>query len=182
MFSLSSWLGKIWASRIMAADKAAHDKALERIRTDLRQTAFEHEVRFARLHQTQVEVIAERLYGKLVDYHQAGQDFLFGGGHVDPQKNEAFVNVHRDLQQFYERRRIYLPPDLCDQVSAFMSSVGQEVMSKIILRDFVPTTPAEAKNRVDDLMKRWKFVTEQMPAVREALVREFRAILGVVNK
>jgi hypothetical protein len=135
-------------------------------------------VRFARLHQTQAEVIAE-LYGKLVDYHQAGQDFLFGGAQVDAQKNRAFVEAHRDLEHFYERHRIYLPPALCDQVSTFVSRVGQEVMSKLILRDFVPTTPAEGKDRVDDLMKRWKFVTEEMPAVREALVQEFRAILGV---
>jgi hypothetical protein len=165
----------------MVADKADHDKALERIRTDLRQTAFEHEVRFARLHQTQAEVIAE-LYGKLVDCHLAGQEFLYGGAHVDEEKHRAFMKAHRGLQQFYERRRIYLPSVLCDQVSAFMSSVHQEVMSKLILRDFAPLTPDERKDRVDDLMKRWKFVTEEMPAVLGALVREFQAILGVANK
>ena len=181
VFSLSSWLGKMWANRIMVADKADHDKALERIRTDLRQTAFEHEVRFARLHQTQAEVIAE-LYGKLVDYHQAGQEFLYGGAHVDAEKHRAFIKAHRDLQQFYERRRIYLPSDLCDRVSAFMFRLDREVTSKVILKDSVPITIDDRRDYVNDLMKRWTFVTEEMPAVREALVQEFRAILGVKNK
>ena len=181
MFSLSSWLGKIWANRIMVADKADHDKALERIRTDLSQTAFEQEVRFARLHQTQAEVIAE-LYGKLVDYHQAGEKFLYGGAHVDAEKGRRFKEAHRDLQQFYERRRIYLPSDLCDRVSAFMFRLDREVTSKVILKDSVPITIDDRRDYVNDLMKRWTFVTEEMPAVREALVQEFRAILGVKNK
>ena len=178
MFAASSWLGKIWANRIMAGDKAAHDRAIERLRTDLRQTAFEHEVRFTRLHQTQAEVIAD-LYGKLVDYHHAGQEFLYGGARVDPEKHGAFIAAHHELNRFYERRRIYLPSDLCDRLSGFMSRVNQEVVSKFILKDTIPMGPEERKDFVDDLMKRWKFVTEEMPAVREALVREFRTILGV---
>ena len=35
IIGLSSWLGKIWASRIMAADRAKHDRELEKLRSDL---------------------------------------------------------------------------------------------------------------------------------------------------
>jgi hypothetical protein len=39
ILGLSTWLGKIWANRIMLADRAAHDRELERLRTELRAEA-----------------------------------------------------------------------------------------------------------------------------------------------
>lgn len=35
IFALSGWLGKIWAERIMAADRATHATELEKLRADL---------------------------------------------------------------------------------------------------------------------------------------------------
>src|SRR5689334_4601933 len=92
VFMLSSWLGKVWANRLMAGDKSKHDMALERLRTELRQNAFENEVRFGRLHQTQAEVIAE-LYQKLDDFYSAGQDFLYGGRHFNQTTSDAFQSA-----------------------------------------------------------------------------------------
>ncbi len=33
---LSNWLGKVWAERLMAKEKAQHDRELESLRSELR--------------------------------------------------------------------------------------------------------------------------------------------------
>lgn len=38
MWALSSWLGKVWASRILEQDRARHEADLERLRADLSQS------------------------------------------------------------------------------------------------------------------------------------------------
>lgn len=35
VLGLSSWLGKVWADRLMESEKATHDRDLERLRSEL---------------------------------------------------------------------------------------------------------------------------------------------------
>lgn len=52
VFAFSSWLGKVWAARIL--DKERHD--LEKLRK-------EHEIRFSRLHVERADAIKEERNG-----------------------------------------------------------------------------------------------------------------------
>lgn len=50
VFALSSWLGRVWASRILEQDRAKYQKALqtelERVRGDREQNVFVHRIQF----------------------------------------------------------------------------------------------------------------------------------------
>ncbi|TOB32702.1 hypothetical protein, partial [Vibrio parahaemolyticus] len=59
ILGLSSFLGKLWAERILSEEKAKYEKELERYRDELAQLSFENQYRFQRLHERRVEVIAE---------------------------------------------------------------------------------------------------------------------------
>ncbi len=39
VFALASWLGKIWASKILHADRAEYEQQLERMRTEFSRTS-----------------------------------------------------------------------------------------------------------------------------------------------
>ncbi len=55
--------------------KGSQEKELERLRSDLRMAAFQRETRFAKLHEKQLEVIAE-LYRRLCSAHSAMSTLL----------------------------------------------------------------------------------------------------------
>ncbi len=46
IFGLSSWLGKVWANRLMESEKAAHARDLEKLRSELQHT---NEVKLSQL-------------------------------------------------------------------------------------------------------------------------------------
>lgn len=60
---LSAWLGKVWANRIMLADRAAHDAELERLRSELRVQA-EHQQSAL---QTELNIFSAKHLGAHVD-------------------------------------------------------------------------------------------------------------------
>ena len=45
IFGLSSWLGKVWASRLMQKEATEHSRDLERLRTDLMRDTETHKVK-----------------------------------------------------------------------------------------------------------------------------------------
>ena len=61
---LSSWLGKVWAQRILAREQA-----------ELHRLAKEHEIRFTELHLERAHVI-KGLYEKLVDLYDSMHSLL----------------------------------------------------------------------------------------------------------
>lgn len=56
VFGLSSWLGKVWANRLMEADRAQHARELERIRSELHRET-EEQLREA---QNQLDILKEK--------------------------------------------------------------------------------------------------------------------------
>jgi hypothetical protein len=132
VFALSSWLGKVWASRILEQERAkyaneletvrngyAHE--LEKLRSDLQFRAFEHQTRFSYYHQKKAEVIAE-LYRLLNDSTQRIQELVnplqYGGDLDRSEKVEATVSLYNQLADHFYSRRIFLDPDICQQVDA----------------------------------------------------------------
>lgn len=66
LFGLSSWLGKVWANRILAKEKAQYSAEIERLRADLKDLTERNKIVFARYFDGQFKVYNE-LWISLVD-------------------------------------------------------------------------------------------------------------------
>lgn len=177
VFALSGWLGRVWADRLMAGEKAKHDTLLELLRADIRKVAFESEIRFSKLHEKRAEVIAD-LYSKLVDFVGAAEQFLYGGASVDSEKHQLYVVRQKDLYDTFSKNQIYFPTALCDALSNFIFELHRLTNEKYILGSYQPMTPEETKDLRDTLRNRWKAITVDVPNLKEQLTEEFRRLLG----
>ena len=70
VIALSSWLGRVWAERILESDKAKYEKEFLELKTQLDRRLYVHNVAAARLDAQRVDAIRE-LYGALVSWHEA---------------------------------------------------------------------------------------------------------------
>jgi kynurenine formamidase len=70
LLALSSWLGKIWANRILEGDKAKYQKEFAELKSELDRRLHAHNVAAARLDTQRVDAI-RGLYGALVAWHEA---------------------------------------------------------------------------------------------------------------
>src|SRR5438034_10260064 len=64
VFALSSWLGKVWASRLMEADKARHARDLKGLESDLSRAAEDRTRKLESL-KRHYERQVEEVYGPL---------------------------------------------------------------------------------------------------------------------
>jgi hypothetical protein len=120
----------------------------------------------------------------MVDAEQKGQRFAYAEGYEDRSiRQEAYsetITMLVELYYFIEKRRIYLPENVCSLLKSFVDTVRKSVIGMNI---FAPLEPAAHNPKVfEQKMKVLLDVNDafekSIPAAREALEKEFRSILG----
>ncbi|KPL96897.1 hypothetical protein BCT19_17015 [Vibrio splendidus] len=76
ILGLSSFLGKVWAQRILGSERAKYELELEKYRDELSKLSFEHQFKFQRLHERRVDVISQT-YSLLRTAYNAVQHLAF---------------------------------------------------------------------------------------------------------
>ncbi|MBI5056439.1 MAG: hypothetical protein HZB61_07480 [Nitrospirae bacterium] len=108
LFGLSSWLGKVWANRIMADEKAKHDRELATLRADLQhqndrnisalKTEFDiYRETFLRGHSDKV-VIYRQIADMVVDFLMDINIAIVNGSTITPQ---AIADFERRRMKVY---------------------------------------------------------------------------------
>ena len=108
VFSFSSWLGKIWAKRILNKEKVELEK--------LRQ---EHKVRFEKLHIERAEAIKE-IAIKLQELDDSIYSFLkecqFDGEPNPEEKIKASIKIHEEYITLYKKYKIYFSREIAQKM------------------------------------------------------------------
>jgi hypothetical protein len=177
-----SWLAKILVSQSLSRDlakfkvrlKAAHDKEIEQLKTDLKTAAFEHQTRFASLHEKRGRVIA-RLYSRLVAAEKDIGKLL----EVEASQNEEYKRMFIDagkkaaiLSTFFDDQRIYFDEELCKRMDALNSNLTQAWLYGS------PAAPAFFGDEAT-IKAQLKKLKDEIPAVRREIEERIREILGV---
>ena len=68
VFALSSWIGKVWATRILEKEKSEINKEYANFKSKLDMDLYQHNVAFSRLDAQRADAIRE-LYSHLVAWH-----------------------------------------------------------------------------------------------------------------
>lgn len=178
-----AWLGVIGgvAGGAAALYTATRANSIERYRAQLKAEGYEHEVRFARLHERRVDVVAD-LYIKLVRAERAFASWVHllqeAGEPSMEEKGSIAGDAFNDFRTFFLEHRIWLEEDLCDRIAL----LDRELFTSFI--DFTTyrrDDPNVHKEYMEKWMATWKKTQEDIPALRQRIERQFREMLGVVR-
>jgi hypothetical protein len=117
ILGLSSWLGKIWASRILQEEKAKLDSL-----------NFEHQIKFSSLHEKRAEIIAET-YALVRDVYNEVSNYSSHGGNTHDNLNKVELSL-KNLSDYYPKRRIFISYDVAEKIDLFrleLSRIVQEI-------------------------------------------------------
>jgi len=179
---LLAWLLKKLVSQFLSRDletfkadlKRAHAVEIENLKSDLRAASFEHETRFARLHETRAKIVAE-LYKRLVQAEDAIRILRTEVQFAEQKEREKlFVDVGlqtSELVQFFEERRIYFDEAVCRLMDKQILNVSRAWLYGM---PFTVSTGLreQAQKHLDQL-------ANAIPLVRQAIEAEMREMLGV---
>lgn len=103
VFTFSSWLGKVWASRLMAAETAKHSQDLERLREELSRNSESHKVKLRKS-----ELIFEKEFEAASQLIALIRGFLPTYRHPHMDWYEACEKIAFDLEEIESGLDIFL--------------------------------------------------------------------------
>lgn len=169
------------AESFKAQLKADADIETEKLKSSLQMVAFEHQIRFSNLHAKRAEVIAE-IYFQMVEVEQHGKKFVYADV-FDETRRQAYSETMNRLVEFFfflEKRRIYLPGNICTLMQKFVDTIRKNVIRANI---YEPIEQSFNSKILEEKIKVIQEVNEafegSIPAARAELEKEFRRLLGV---
>jgi len=177
ILALSSWLGKVWAKRIL-------NNEIEEIRNKFKIIESEHSIKFSSLHSKRGEVIAE-IYSLLSEVEIKSRilatPILESG---ERSKEETYIetaSLINDLFEKFNKYKIYLSEDTCEKIDDFINKSNIPMgFFRVIqhTQNQDPTGELFKKDISEKYMKVWEEVELKVPQARKAVEAEFRKILG----
>ena len=154
IFGLSSWLGKLWANRLLEQQKNENMTALEQHKNDLAQGLESFKNSLAKEKDSEIEKLKNELslistkyqtehsmlftqrveilktvYESLMEIQrQASNSLWFINASRNPQdirsNAQKYYDDIMDSGDYFRKSRIFLEPDLCDKIENVFSEVG----------------------------------------------------------
>lgn len=190
LFGALAWLFKSIINHFLSKDidkfkadlQLEAQKEMAQIQSTLGIEAFEHQIRFSRLHERRADIIS-LVYSAIVELHLSVDDFvrLLPGS----DKNQNHNNLQRiwdaanQLKSSFEKNRIYFSDQICEKVS-----VLNETMSKIV-GEIVIHLDIDKEQNWEWLGKRYNealdVLENKVPPIKAELESDFRELLGVLT-
>lgn len=194
LLAVLGYLGKSILEKLIVRDtkqfesnlKAKSDAAIDQLKAELQLKSIEHQVRFSRLHEKRADVIAE-LYGLLVEALWEAESFLspmeWAGEPNKKEKHQHAMNKLVELFQYFDKHRIFLPPEVCASLEALVRDIRLQVINFgvwVRYENYELTNDSNIKKQ-DAWNLGWDAIKNQVPIARESLENEFRKLLGATN-
>jgi hypothetical protein len=126
IFACSSFLAKTWANRILEKEKSGYAHDLERYRNELNGLSYEHQIKFAKLHEKRAEVISET-YMLLRDAFNSVSDLAFQSEDSLDNNLQAAKNALRAVNDFFPKRRIFIKFSTAVKIDRFRTEVERTI-------------------------------------------------------
>ena len=189
LLALLGYLGrtaiKYWLDKDLDVHKAnlrlAEVESTERLKNSLQLAAYEHQVRFTRLHEKRAEVIS-KLYELLREQLWASgraTSFMRLSGGTTPQQDMIEADKQRvKLYRYFMLNRIYLPAAICTSVDALLEQ-GRSILIKfntyLDVNEYAPAHVLEQKREV--MVEAHTYFQEHVGKPLADLEHAFRSIL-----
>lgn len=194
IIGLSSWLGKVWATRIYESERKKHEQELKefqnkldtelaKFNSELDRLSHQNKLRFTMLHEQRMTIIKE-LYTKLVDL----QDYLnifvvdIKNGGIETNKKEALINYEflsrciPDFMNYTNSNRIFFSKEIIFNIREIEAIIMliMNMNKNIIEKQDWENSDIDKWYEVMDMMTK-----DEIPKFREKLEEEFKELLGV---
>ena len=179
---ITHWMDKEVESH-KAALQAQNDKAIEQLRSALRQQSLEHEVKYRRTD----EKIADRLEGvyvRLQSFYSCISDYIAPvRASNEPSREDLFKKAQKASEDFWDYLdigRLYIPAALSETTEAFATKLTD------ITIDFKEYLNRKEQGRLEESdVHVWSNTHEEIrktqAAVLSSLLKEFQQRLGVFD-
>ncbi len=189
---MSSWLGKVWANRILEGDKAKYQKEFAELKAELDRRLHAQNVAAARLDAQRVDAIRE-LYGALVAWHEAVIEIV-APNNLEFGPEVETIEQYRRWSEVLHSRSAYLEKTAMHTAIYFSENTYQVIAkcgasASMMSIDFIgsvlnPRIPNAAQH-VADIEKAREvldsnYQSDYEPA-RSAVVTTFREIIDPNN-
>jgi hypothetical protein len=187
IWALSSWLGKVWANRLLEKDRLRYNRELEVVRNELGRASQEYLIKFSSLHAERAVIIRD-LHKKLMVaqrmMHSILKVFQAEGEPSLEEKIKELVKSFNEFYQFYLDCRIYFAPRVCKQIE----DLAFKLRDAQIYITAYPVDPQHIEYKVSpELLKErnefWNKARDTFDTQAEVVFRsietEFRDLLGV---
>ena len=191
VFALSSWLGKVWANRILEREKATlareleaakrlYNDEIEKVRAELQKGTFEHQTRFTWYHQKKAELIAN-VYRLMNDAIERVKDMVsplqFGGDDARQKRIDETIKIYNELAAEYYGKKIFLEKEICEKVESVLS------IMKTAISDWGMSQDPGFKGKEGILLwgKAYKSMINEVPPLLSDLEHTFRGMLSKVG-
>jgi len=156
---------------------------IESFKSKLAQTAYEHQVRFSRLHEKRASVI-EETYANLVNLYYASAQFLrmFPVREKEPD-GQSVSNLLEAMSSFvthFERHRIYFDSEVSEKIVRLKEGISKAINMPL---GFSTKQILTTDTKVE--MKEWSqamdMMQKEIPPIKADLEEAFRELLGVIQ-
>lgn len=184
-----AWLIRSLVNHLLSKDveaykqKLANEAAteLERLKHELRLAAVVHEKQTQILHERRAKVIAE-LYKRLVRFIGAAGSFASLAEWVgEPSKDEKAKVLGEkawEFREYFLHNRIYFSREVCDKLDSIFQDIhGASSKYRVMLAHSRSESVSEQVHEA--WLEAWDLMSKKVPALRDAIDNEFRALLGV---
>lgn len=171
------------AKATLQADAA---KELESLKADLRVSAHQQEVRFARLQEHRMEVIAD-LYERLVATEAAFSSMMkplqLVGEPDEATKQQAAAKAANEFITYYRGKRVFFSKAMCRRLDEIESRHHAAWVDFTVWRpEWVQADPSLSKQVFEARLKAWNTISSDVPALREVIEDSMRRLLGVEDE
>lgn len=146
---------------------------LEKFKVDLGQSAFEHQTRYAKLHETRTEVIAE-LYKRLARTQAAFESLMAihvptGAPRYD-ERIQAAAKNYNELQSYWIENRLYFSDEVGAKLDGLYNEYAKTFYAVILPRPDGPDSK--------DWIELFEKITKVLKGVQKDVENDFRQMLG----
>jgi hypothetical protein len=156
-------------------------KDLEKFKSTLTMTAYEHQIRFSRLHEKQAAVI-EKTYANAVKLYYASSTFLRRYPAAKEEENQQNIRtLWKAADRFrihFETHRIYFNAEVSEKIMNLNENLSKAVSVLVSFADgqFLTT---DGKIVMSEWSKAMDVMEKEIPPIKATLEDSFRKILGV---
>jgi len=176
LFGVVGFLFKSLISHLLDKDVALYKSTLEKI-------SFEHRVIFGKLHETRAEITL-KLYSSIVELENKVSTFVNYAVSVDEVTNrkhmEELWKAADDFKGIFQKNRIIYSVDLCRKLDDLNNSLS-EAVSELVMNIELNQETSEWKQLAESWKKAKDLIDSKSPALKEAVEKEFRELLWVLN-
>ncbi len=180
---LSSWLGKIWANRILESDRAKYQKEIEELKNKYQLRIKEFEIKTNMIQEKRNGVILDlapvlsQAYSHCYVYAELGTMNLPPEG-TDEIRRLSSKSLETLWTEF-RKAELYLSDDFFDRLGRFQRSLWelQKAVSDTLYPGEINPDTGEVLNK-RDINEIFEELKTHMSSEEKAIITEFRNILG----